>query len=88
MKFECLKDEYWFGGCVKDGTRMPFSGSSNCSVDTTINRTPNQAMPFFVSTKGRYIYKREGFKITFAGGAIETDDDCYVSRAYGNLKTG
>ncbi len=88
MKFECLKDEYWFGGCVKDGTKMPLSADSDYTVDTALNRTPNQAMPFFVSTKGRYIYKKEGFKISFKGGSIETDDDCFVSSAYGDLKTG
>jgi alpha-glucosidase (family GH31 glycosyl hydrolase) len=88
MRFECLKDEYWFGGCVKDGIRMPLSGSSNITVDTEVNRTPNQAMPFFVSTRGRYIYKKDGFKITFADGCIETDDDCFVSSACGSLKAG
>ncbi|MCR5033564.1 MAG: glycoside hydrolase family 31 protein [Lachnospiraceae bacterium] len=88
MKFECLTDEYWYGGCVKDGTKMPLTGFSDHTVDTRVNRTPNQAMPFFVSNKGRYIYKKEGFQATFAGGMIETDCDVYVSQAYGDLKRG
>ncbi|MCR5255220.1 MAG: glycoside hydrolase family 31 protein [Acetatifactor sp.] len=88
MRIECLKDEYWYGGCVKSGTKMPLSSESNFTVDTRINSTPNQAMPFFVSTKGRYIYKKEGFEITFKDGVIEMTDGCFVSEAYGDLKTG
>ena len=49
MRIECLKDEYWYGGCVKSGTKMPLSSESKYTVDTRINRTPNQAMPFFVA---------------------------------------
>jgi alpha-glucosidase (family GH31 glycosyl hydrolase) len=88
MKIKCLKDEYWYGGFVKDGTKMPLSEASNVTVDTTINRTPNQAMPLFVSTKGRYIWKKEGFKLSFKDGEIEIDDDCFVSEAVGTLKKG
>ena len=88
MRFECLKDEYWYGGCVKDGTKMPLSVHSEFTQDTRINPTPNQAMPFFVSTKGRYIYKKEGFEITFKDGIIETDCDVFVSKEYGDLKSG
>ncbi len=88
MKIESIKDEYWYGGPVKNGTKMPLDGYSEVVIDTSINRTPNQAMPFFVSTKGRYIWKKEGFRISFSGGMIETDDDCFVSEAYGDLKKG
>ena len=88
MKIKCLKDEYWYGGLVKNGTKMPLSEASCVTVDTTINRTPNQAMPLFVSTKGRYIWKEEGFKLSFDKGEIEIDDDCFVSEPYGNLKAG
>lgn len=88
MKIEILKNEYWFGGCVKDGTKMPLSKESNYTLDTRINKTPNQEMPFFVSNLGRYIYKKEGFKIKFSDGFIETDEDCFVSKEHGSLKEG
>jgi alpha-glucosidase (family GH31 glycosyl hydrolase) len=86
MKIECLRNEFWYGGLVKDGTKMPFTGDSNISVDTRINTTPNQAMPLFVSSKGRYIWKEDGFLANFANGAIEVDDDCIVSKELGSLK--
>ncbi|MBP5306410.1 MAG: alpha-galactosidase [Lachnospiraceae bacterium] len=86
MKIECLRDEFWYGGLVKDGTKMPFTKDSNISVDTRINSTPNQAMPLFVSSKGRYIWKEDGFLANFANGAIEVDDDCVVSKELGSLK--
>ena len=88
MKIKSLKNEYWYGGCVKDGTKMPLSCDSNTSVDTRINTTPNQAMPLFISNKGRYIWKEDGFMAVFEGDGIEVDDDCYVSEAYGSLKEG
>ncbi|MCR5754933.1 MAG: glycoside hydrolase family 31 protein [Acetatifactor sp.] len=88
MIIENLKDEYWYGGCVKNGTQMPLTSDSNIIIDTTINMTPNQAMPLFISSKGRYLWKEKGFRAVFADGRIEVDDDCYVSPSYGNLKQG
>ena len=86
MKIDFLQDEFWYGGCVKDGTKMPLSSDSVVTVDTTVNATPNQAMPLFVSSKGRYIWKKEGFKAVFEKGCIDVDDDCVVSSHHGDLK--
>lgn len=83
-----LQDEYWYGGCVKDGTRMPLSAESAVTVDTTVNMTPNQAMPLFVSSKGRYLWKEGGFRAVFREGAICVPDDCIISVPYGTLKKG
>ncbi len=88
MKVEILKGEYWFGGCAKYGTQMPLHSGSDMVVDTTVNMTPNQAMPLFVSTKGRYIWNDCGFEAIFKDGYISIPDTCEVSEAYGTLKGG
>ncbi|WP_026507195.1 glycoside hydrolase family 31 protein [Butyrivibrio sp. MC2013] len=88
MRIEFPKDEYWYGGPVKNGSKMPLSHDSNIVIDTRVNRTPNQAMPLFISTKGRYIWKKEGFMISFSEGVIEIDDDCFISECYGDLRRG
>lgn len=88
MIIDFLENEYWYGGIVKNGTNMPISNQSVIEVDTTVNHTPNQAMPLFISTKGRIIHANEGFKAFFNKGKIELDDKCTVSEPYGNLKAG
>lgn len=88
MDIKIIDGEYWYGGLAKFGTKMPFASDSNDVIDTTVNMTPNQAMPLLVSTKGRYIWSDIGFKAVFNNGNISVPDTCEISEVYGNLKKG
>jgi alpha-glucosidase (family GH31 glycosyl hydrolase) len=86
MKERILENEYWFGICVKYGLKMPLHAESECVIDYSFNETPNQAMPLLVSSKGRYLWRKTGFKITFHHGEMEFPDDTTFQSGYGNLK--
>lgn len=55
------ENEYWYGGCVKYGMSMPFSAEEKRRVDLTDNPTPNQAMPLWLSTRGRSLWGKRAF---------------------------
>jgi hypothetical protein len=57
-----LEDEKWWGGVDVDGYKMPF-GSERYAYDQNSDCGTNQAQPFFVSNKGRYIWSEEPLKI-------------------------
>ncbi|MDF2484060.1 MAG: glycoside hydrolase [Herbinix sp.] len=86
MKKKILENEYWYGACVKYGLNMPFHEKSECILDFSSNTTPNQAMPLLVSSKGRYLWRKAGFKIIFQNGEIEFPDDVLLKSGFENLK--
>ena len=59
------KNEYWWGGVIHDGRLMPISEKDNYSVNLSKKTAGNQSVPFFLSTKGRYIYNSNPFYISF-----------------------
>lgn len=86
MKIQLLENEYWYGACVKYGVRMPLHQGSNCTLDFTSNTTPNQAMPLLLSTRGRYLWRDSGFRVSFAEGAMEFPDSVTLESGFDNLK--
>lgn len=86
MRIKILENEYWYGSCVKYGVNMPLHKESNCVLDFTSNATPNQAMPFLLSSKGRYLWRKNGFKISFKEGEMVFPDDVIVKEGFNNLK--
>lgn len=86
MKIEILENEYWYGTCVKYGVKMPLSKESVETIDLRVNQTPNQCMPLLLSTRGRLIYREEGFKIEFNKGYIDVPDDCKFEDTKKTLK--
>ncbi len=86
MKERILENEYWYGACVKYGLDMPLHEKSECELDFSSNHTPNQAMPFLVSSRGRYLWREAGFKIKFHNGGMEFPDDVLLETGYSNLK--
>lgn len=86
MKEQILKNEYWYGACVKYGTKMPLNSESTCVLDFTENQTPNQAMPLLISTKGRYLWRNTGFCLHILNGEMELPEDVILKAGYGNLK--
>lgn len=85
-KVEIQENEYWYGFCVKYGRRMPVHRDSSCVLDADINRTPNQSMPLFVSTKGRYLWRNTGFGMRVGKGVMEMPEDVELETGYGNLR--
>ena len=61
MVFSILENEYWYGGYVFGSYVQPYDASSEAEIDLRRNDSTNQAMPFFVSTKGRYLWCDEAF---------------------------
>lgn len=86
MEVKILEGEYWYGSCVKYGMKMPLGAASDEVIDFTRNETPNQAMPLWLSTKGRVIWRETGFRTVFAGGTVTVPDDCTLSATEGGLR--
>lgn len=79
ISLKVMKDEYWWGGAVSYGVIMPF-GRENVEVNLAPNNTPNQAAPFLVSSKGRYIWCDEPINFKFE------NDNLYVESIRGEIE--
>lgn len=86
MEIRFLENEFWYGGYVFGASAQPFDEKSEAEIDLRRNSSPNQAMPFFVSSKGRYIWCEEGFCARFSGGTISMDREVELGEGYGDLK--
>ena len=88
-----LPGEKWWGGIDRFTTRggkllsSPFGQETDLSIDLHSNYG-NNAVPMFLSNKGRYIYGDQPFKITFKEGEIriESDSEVSVVEAGNNLR--
>ncbi len=73
--FEMLDNEYWWGGTIDDGTRMPFSNAT-CGYERDFRcSAPNQTMPLYISNKGRYIWSEKPFSVKINAGKFEFDGE-------------
>ena len=64
-----LENEKWWGGAVLDGRNSPLNDKPFV-YDQFADCKTNQATPFFISDKGRYIWSEKPLKIEFKGGKI------------------
>ena len=64
-------NEYWWGGTVNAGTRMPFSEGD--SLDMRGDTFGNQAAPLLLSSHGRYIWSEEPFAFSCKEGVLELE---------------
>lgn len=90
LKIKILQDEYWWGGAVADGWKMPISAESDYHLDCTINATYNQFNGLFVSNFGRYIYFDGGAEIKVSDGelsVLHTESDIRFGEGYGDLRS-
>jgi alpha-glucosidase (family GH31 glycosyl hydrolase) len=67
--FALIKDEGWWGGIVNRGAEMPF-GNSPFSFDLFGEDDGNQAAPFLISSKGRYVWSDQPFAFSFKNGNL------------------
>lgn len=55
------KDEYWWGGVVAYGSKMPYI-QPIAEFDLSLQNGNNQVVPLFLSSKGRYIWSDSPYK--------------------------
>ena len=69
-------DEKWWVGVVSESHRMPLHRSSApFEIDLFGNTAGNQVQPLLLSTKGRYVWSEEPFRLAFRDGTIRVASD-------------
>lgn len=89
MKINFLQNEYWYGGAVHFGYKMPADSNSDITVNLiTAEEIADQYSPLFISSRGRYIYSDKPFVIHFNRGIIEIEGEGEIelSEGHGTLK--
>ena len=85
-RFRFLDGECFFGGTTLAGSKQPYDASSEYEYDFR-RSCPNQTVTLFLSTKGRYLYSPNPFKITFAKGEILVEgEEVSVTEAGDSLR--
>ena len=74
-RLECaiLDNEYWWGGVVNAGYRMPLGRDSVGLFSPYTGRENDQFAPFYVSSAGRYIRSERPFVLSAEGGVIRCE---------------
>ncbi len=82
-----FQNEKWWGGLVAKGYLMPFAADTVC-YDLKDDHEGNQAVPFLVSSKGRYIWSEQPFSFNLNDNSILTNNstDITVMQAGKTLK--
>lgn len=80
--------EYWYGGCVMDGSRYPFTAGDDYRLDLIDLDSPNQVSPAFVSTHGRALWSEEPFDLKVQGDTMVmiTRGTVHVDASGANLR--
>lgn len=69
FRVKFLENEYFWGGPTAFGTQMPIHAKSDYCGEWRID-PPNQMMPLFLSSKGRYIWSEKSFKVWVENGEL------------------
>jgi len=78
VELRILPGEYWWGGIVRHGDRMPFSAETAIREKLFDNLDGNQGCPLLLSSKGRFIWSEEPFSFEFKDGCLTVDTACGV----------
>jgi alpha-glucosidase len=69
-------DERWWVGVVSESHRMPLHRSSPAfEIDLLGTTAGNQVQPLLLSTRGRYAWSEEPFRLSFGDGTIRLVSD-------------
>ncbi len=68
LNVKMLENELWYGGSVADAMLAPFDESSVYELD--MECAHNQTMPFFLSSKGRYIWCEDPMRVQIKNAEI------------------
>lgn len=77
IQLQALQDEYWWGGAIHDGVRMPY-GTEAAEGDLS-HLLENSGSPVLVSSRGRYVWHDRPFKFRFEEGSLEIVSDGEVA---------
>lgn len=82
-----LDGEYWWGGIVCDGAKMPL-GDTDLKRDLKCDYASNQTAPFLVSSMGRYIWSDEPIAYEFKSRIlyIKSDGEIDFEDGYETLR--
>ncbi len=84
-----LDGEYWWGGAVTHGDKMPYCNETDYELDMSINKTSNPFHGMFTSNKGRYflLFGTE-CHLKVKDGVITVWHDCEteLKEGFGDLK--
>ena len=68
--------ERWWVGVISESHRMPLHRSSGpLEIDLLGNTAGNQVQPLLLSTKGRYVWSEEPFRLAFRDGTFRLASD-------------
>ncbi len=75
MKLNFLKNEFWYGGIVHTGHKMPAGKDDDLTLELVGGPYAlDQYSPLFISSRGRILHSDRAFNIHFNKGTIEIDD--------------
>lgn len=83
--------EVWWGGLSVDGPGMPVGSDANLERRLWGNNGGNQAQPFLLSNRGRYVWSEEPFTYRFLSGRLlisANTDRVIVDRSGTTLREG
>ena len=86
ISVKMLENEYWWGASSSTGEQQPFGAESSFAYD--MNCGTNQTMPFFLSSKGRYIWCDSPMVVRIENGEIHLSarDEILVCEAGESLR--
>jgi hypothetical protein len=67
---DMLEGEMWWGVGTGYGRRQPFTAASEFKADLRVENKSNQTSPLMVSSKGRYVWCDEAFKVEIKNGKM------------------
>ena len=81
------ENEFWWGGAVNEGIRMPLDKESLYTLDCRVNETYNQMNPLWVSSQGRYLFVEGDFLFEVKEGKIHIyhADEVYLEEGFQTL---
>ena len=82
LEFDLYPGECWWGGLICHAEKMPFDSETVYRADLLRDKR-TQSAPLFLSSKGRYLWSEEPYKIAFNKGHVTVESDCEVLLASG-----
>src|SRR5258708_35345560 len=70
LRLDRLPNEFWWGGAVTLGTRMPY-GVAPIDINLDGDNRGNQSAPLPISSKGRSVWYENAFRSPFKGTPLE-----------------
>lgn len=87
MNIQILKDEFWYGGCVRWSCEMPMDTYTEKTLTLNPNPTPNQGMPLLLSSCGRYLWMPKEQPVAFTEGQIVCEDTAILKTSGTTLRS-